>query len=220
MPTSKISSRFNSLNKTSERFSDRGMAHALMPGFVSSDEERSKTGGRRMRSPMREMMRKIKFSTTIPGGDRRHYLTEEDVMVVLSRLPEETWRRLRAVHFNDRARGNRVLGYVNLGRREIAICALPPRLSFSRVAPGQRCEQFGAKRGEQWPPLAVRRFLLYDVLLHELGHLQVVNEKTKSERLRFAREKCAQEFADRWRRKLWSEHFDHPDPVHNAPVRF
>ena len=55
-------------------------------------------------------MRKIKFSTTIPGGDRNHYLTEEDVMVVLSRMPEETWRRLRAVHFNDRARGNRVLG--------------------------------------------------------------------------------------------------------------
>jgi hypothetical protein len=165
-------------------------------------------------------MRKIQFSTTIPGGDRRHYLTEEDVMVVLSRLPEEIWRRLRAVHFNDRARGNRVLGYVNQGSREIAICALPPRLSLSRVAPGQRCEQFGAKRGEQWPPLAVRRFLLYDVLLHELGHLQVVNEKTKSERLRFAREKCAQEFADRWRRKLWSEQFDHPDPVHNAPVRF
>jgi hypothetical protein len=173
-----------------------------------------------MRSPMREMMRKIKFSTTIPGGDRRHYLTEDDVMVVLSRLPEETWRRLRAVHFNDRARGNRVLGYVNRGRREITMCALPPRLSLSRVAPGQRREQFGAKRGEQWPLLAVRRFLLYDVLLHELGHLQVVNEKTKSERLRFAREKCAQEFADRWRRKLWSEHFDHPDPVHNPPVRF
>src|SRR5215475_8089791 len=41
-------------------------------------------------------MRKIKFSTAIPGGDRRHYLTEEDVMVVLSRLPEETWQRLRA----------------------------------------------------------------------------------------------------------------------------
>ena len=173
-----------------------------------------------MRSPMREIMRKIKFSTTIPGGDRRHYLTEEDVMVVLSRLPEETWRRLRAVHFNDRARGNRVLGYVNKGRREIAICALPPRLSLSGAAPGQRRQQFGAKRGEQWPPLAVRRFLLYDVLLHELGHLQIVNEKTKSERMRFAREKCAQEFADRWRRKLWSEHFDHPDPVHNAPVHF
>ena len=52
---------------------------------------------------------------------------------------------------------------------------------------------------------------LYDVFLHELGHLQVVNERTKSERLRFAREKCAQEFAERWLRKLWSEHLDHPD---------
>jgi hypothetical protein len=79
MSKSKISSRFNSLNKPSECFSDRGMARALMPGFVNSDEERTKAG--------------------------------------------------------------------------------------------------------------------------------------------FAREKCAQEFADRWRRKLWSEHFDHPDPVHNAPVR-
>jgi hypothetical protein len=166
-------------------------------------------------------MKEIKFSNTIPGGDRRHYLTEEDVMVVLSRLPEEIRQRLRAVHFNDRARGNRLLGYVTGGRREIAICALPPRISLSAaLAPGQSCEQFGVKRGEKWPPLAIRRFLLYDVFLHELGHLQVVDERTKSERLRFAREKCAQEFADRWRRKLWSEHFDHPDPVHNAPARF
>jgi len=169
---------------------------------------------------MRGKMRRIKFSETIPGCDRRHYLTEEDVMVVLSRLPEETWQRLRAVHFNDRARGNRVLGYVNNGLREITICALPPRLSLSAaLAPGQSCEQFGAKRGEKWPLPTVRRYLLYGVFLHELGHLQLINEKTKSERMRFAREKFAQEFADRWRKKLWSEHFDHPDPVHNAPVR-
>jgi hypothetical protein len=192
-----------------------------MPGGAGiSDEKRSKTGVARIRSPLRGKMRKIEFSTTIPGGDRRHYLTEEDVMVVLSRLPEETWQRLRAVHFNDRARGNRVLGYVNGGLREISVCALPPRLSLSgALAPGQSCEQFGAKRGEQWPLLAIRRFLLYDVFLHEVGHLQLVNERTKSERLRFAREKLSQEFADRWRKRFWSEHFDHPDPVHNAPVR-
>ncbi|MBO0858981.1 MAG: hypothetical protein J2P21_11010 [Chloracidobacterium sp.] len=165
-------------------------------------------------------MRMIKFTTTIPGGDRRHYLTKEDVTMVLSRLPEETWWRLRAIHFNDQARGNRLLGYVNNGRREIALCALPPRLSLSTaLTQGQSCEQFGAKYGEQWPPLAVRRFLLYDVLLHEVGHLQLVNPRTKSARLRFAHEKCAQEFAEEWRRKLWSERFDHPDPVHNAPER-
>lgn len=177
---------------------------------TDSDEKWKKVRGK---------MRKIKFSTTIPGCDRRHYLTEEDVMVVLSRLPEETWQRLRAVHFNDRARGNRIAGYVNRGRREIAICALPPRLSLSSaLVKGQSCEHFGATRGERWPLLAVRRFLLYNVFLHELGHLQLVNETTKSERMRFAREKYAQEFADKWRKKLWSEHFDHPDPVHNAPV--
>lgn len=82
---------------------------------------------------------------------------------------------------------------------------------------GQSCAEFGARRGEQWPHIAVRRFLLYDVFLHELGHLQVIKEKTRSERLRFGREKKAQEFADVWRRRLWSERFDHADPVHNGP---
>src|SRR5262245_9600595 len=100
-----------------------------------------------MRSPMRGKMRKIKFSTRIPGGDRRHYLTEEDVIVVLGRLPEEAWTRLRAVHFNDRG-CNRHLGYVNVGHREITICALPPRMSLSgALVKGQSCEQFGAIRG-------------------------------------------------------------------------
>jgi hypothetical protein len=156
----------------------------------------------------------------MPGGDRRHYLTEEDVVVVLSRLPEELWQRLREVHFNDRAIGNRILGYVSGSRHDISMCALPPRLSLSRaMGNGKSYEEFGAKRGEQWPLLAVRRYLLYNTFLHEVGHLQLVNEKRKSERLHFAGEKYAQEFANRWRRKLWSEHFDHPDPVHNAPAR-
>ncbi|MCI0490262.1 MAG: hypothetical protein L0229_27030 [Blastocatellia bacterium] len=138
--------------------------------------------------------------------------------MLLSRLPEETWWRLRAVHFNDRGFGVRTLGYVTPSEREIAICALPPRVSLTRfLAEGQTCEEFGAKRGAQWPHLAVRRFLLYDVFLHELGHMQIINERTRSDRLKFAREKYAQEFADKWRRQLWSKHFDHPDPVHNAP---
>src|SRR5215813_2716562 len=54
MSTSKILSRFNSLNKTSECFSDRGTARALMPGLVSSDEHGTKAGGLRLPSPMRE----------------------------------------------------------------------------------------------------------------------------------------------------------------------
>jgi len=45
----------------------------------------------------------------------------------------------------------------------------------------------------------------------------MIKAKRKSEKLRFAREKSAQEFADRWRRELCSEYFDHPDPAHNSP---
>jgi len=68
-----------------------------------------------------------------------------------------------------------------------------------------------------WPQLAVRRFMLYDVFLHELGHLQRVNNKTSPARLQFAREKLAQEFALVWCKRLWSQPFPHPDPVHNPP---
>ncbi len=140
--------------------------------------------------------------------------------MVLSRLPAELCRRLRAVHFNDQSRGARTLGYVNRGRREIALCALPPRISLTRfLIKGQLPEQFGARRGSQWPVLAVRRFLLYDVFLHELGHLQVIDADRRSDRLKFAREKLAQEFAMAWCRRLWSEPFDHHDPVHNPPSR-
>jgi hypothetical protein len=76
---------------------------------------------------------------------------------------------------------------------------------------------FGAPARGQWPALAVRRFQLYDTFLHELGHLQIVNTSARSDRLRFAREKRAQEFADWWRCRLWSEDFDHADPVHHPP---
>ena len=46
---------------------------------------------------------KVRFSTSPPKGDRLHHITPEDVEVVLSRLPDEAYSRLRAVHFNDRA---------------------------------------------------------------------------------------------------------------------
>ena len=78
-------------------------------------------------------------------------------------------------------------------------------------------EEFGAVRGTQWPEPAIQRFLLYGVFLRELGHLQVIDEKAKSTRKKYAREGKAQEFAMYWCRALWREPFDHPDPVHNKP---
>ena len=164
------------------------------------------------------MARNVAFSSTAPQGDRIQHVTEDDVRAVLGRLPEDTYKRLRRVHFNDQSRGARVLGYVNRGRREIALCALPPRMSLTRfLVKGQSPRDFGARRGSQWPQVAIRRFLLYDTFLHELGHLQIVLEHAKSERRKFAMETKAQEFAVSWCRTLWSEPFDHPDPVHNPP---
>ena len=164
------------------------------------------------------MGRDIKFSSTKPKADRVHWITEEEVRVVLGRLPPETWRRLKAVHFNDRSMGMRMAGYVTRGHKEIAICALPPRASLTRFLDrGQSPMIFGAKRNVQWPPLAIRRFLLYDVFLHELGHLQVVDESKKDLRRKYAMEAKAEEFAAYWRGRMFKEQFDHPDPVHQGP---
>lgn len=152
-----------------------------------------------MNESVESRLSKIKFSASIAGADRIHHVNADDVRTVLSRLPLELWHRLRAIHFNDRARGARVLGYVDQGHREIALCALPPRMGLSAaLVKGQTPEQFGARRAQKWPVLAIRRFMLYDVLLHEIGHLQVIDEDRRSERLRFARERLAQAFAMRW----------------------
>ncbi len=171
-----------------------------------------------MNELQKSRLSRIKFSLSPPGADRIHHVSEEDVRVVLSRLPLELRDRLRAVHFNDRSRGARVFGYVTRGHREIALCAMPPRMSLTAaLVKGQTPERFGAKRGQKWPVLAVRRFLLYDVLLHELGHLQLIKEDARSVRLKFAREKLAQAFAMQWCNRLWSVSFPHPDPVHSPP---
>ncbi|MEW6279849.1 MAG: hypothetical protein AB1758_14570 [Candidatus Eremiobacterota bacterium] len=163
-------------------------------------------------------MKEIRYVIHRPGADRVHRATPEDVQVVLNRLPGELWERLKAVHFNDRSQGARVFGYANRSRREIALCALPPRVSLARALHrGQSPATFGAQRGAQWPVVAVRRFLLYDVLLRELGHLQEVEPDRRSEHRRFAGDTLAQAFADTWRRELWSTPFDHPDPAHHPP---
>lgn len=108
---------------------------------------------------------------------------------------------------------------MNAGRREIALCALPPRMSLARfVAKGESPAYWGARRGTQWPEVAIRRFLLYDVFLHQLGHLQVVDSTAKSHRRKFAQDTKSEEFAALWRGRLWTQPFDHPDPVHSRPT--
>ena len=159
---------------------------------------------------------RIQFVRHRTASHRRHYVDEEDVKVVLSRLPEEVWRRLRKVHFKDVARGRRVLGYTTKrGRRDVTLCALPHHVSLKDF--GEAPEEFGAITGSQWPLLAVRRYHLYNTFLHELGHLQVILPKESNPNRKFAREPIAQGVANYWRGEMWSQPFDHPDPVHNPP---
>ena len=169
------------------------------------------------------MTKKIKFTYTKPGADRIHYINEEDVLIVLNRLPKHLWSGLRAVHFNDKSQGGRILGYTGESRRrsyEISICAQPPRFSISALLLRKKSPSiFGAKRGKQWPTIAIRRFLLYNTLLHEIGHNQIIDSKANSLRRKYAGETKSDEFATYWRRLLWSKHFDHSDPVHNPPTK-
>ncbi len=55
------------------------------------------------------------------------------------------------------------------------------------------------------------------MLLHELGHLQLVRPKGRGWDRKYAAETLAQRFADDLRHELWSAPFDHPDPVYNPP---
>jgi hypothetical protein len=168
-----------------------------------------------MNESIETRLSRVRFSVLKPGADRVHYINPEDVRVVLGRLPLELWERLRSVHFNDRSRGGHILGYVTSGRREIALCALPPRVSI--WVRGSSPQLFGAQRNQKWPAPAIRRYMLYGVLLHELGHLQMIDEDRRSARLRFAKERLAESFAVAWRKRLWATPFWHPDPVHNPP---
>ena len=151
-----------------------------------------------------------------------NYFGQAEVDIVKERIPTEFRKRLRDV-FLKRISGMRSLGSVRIrGRRDINLCCvLPPRVSLRRyIYRGQSALEFGAPLRGQWPPWAVRRFLLYDVFLHVLGHLQVVNPDASDWKRRFAGEKHAEEFADYWRRKLQTDRlFYHPDLVHQAPTQ-
>jgi hypothetical protein len=147
------------------------------------------------------------------------YIARQDVDVVLGRIPAELRSRLRDVVLWGDSRGVRRLGWVRRGRREITLCAqLPLRVSLrTYMYRGCKAADFGAPDRGQWPPWAVRRFLLYHVLLHELGHLQLVGAAPGAWDGEFASETLSDEFANEWRGRLYSELFRHSDPVHNAP---
>jgi hypothetical protein len=150
-----------------------------------------------------------------------NYLFSSEVDLVLSRVSDDLKGRLGDVDLRGNHLGMRRLGYVmTRGRRDITLCTrLPPRVSLRGfLHSGQSAAEFGAPTRGQWPPWSVRRFLLYDVLLHELGHLQLVRPAGRSWRRRYADERLADEFARDLRRDLFAHHLEHPDPIHNSPT--
>ena len=160
----------------------------------------------------------IRYVIRPPRDNRVHHVTPDDLKVVLARLPPELYERLESVHLVDNGRRIRELGCVQPGHREIALSALPPCVSLNGfMFPGQQPAMYGASWDAAWPSTAIRRFLLYDVFLHEVGHLQIVPGKNGASRRRFADEVQAHEFALSWRDRFWAAPFDHPDDVHRAP---
>ncbi len=139
----------------------------------------------------------------------RQYVEEADIQAILPRLPEETWGHLRRVRFRDGADAGGRLGDVVTGPEpEIVLHAQAYRVSLAPyVGRGETPETYGAVGGCRWPVLAIRRFLLYNVLLSQLGRLQRGEAGTND-----------RTFAEHWRGELWSRQSDDFDPVHHAPT--
>lgn len=147
------------------------------------------------------------------------YVDMVDVNTVLERLDPTLLDRLGDVRLLGSSRGGRQLGYVTTrGRRDVTLCSiLPIRISMREIMRrGNRAAEFGAPKRGQWPSWAIRRLMLYQVLLHEIGHLQIVRASSRIKR-RFAAEPLADEFAADLRGTLYSTPSAHGDPVHNAP---
>ncbi len=188
--------------------------HSLRVGEGDASAILMRWGGKRASELARTNARKLR-------RDRVNFLTQADVDHVVGRLPEAERVRLRTVYFSSQSRGVQWLGWVTKrGRRDVTLCSiLPVRVSLTRFLHGRKPPgTFGAARSSQWMPWAVRRFLLYDVLLHEIGHLQLVDEGATDPRRRYAAQTLAREFADRWRQQMWTTHDASPDPVHNKPA--
>lgn len=189
--------------------------YSVFAELLRGDERARYLRGRRSSGVAREPKRATRVTKDLVA-----YINTSEIDLVVERVPAEYRTRLRDI-FRLRSSDAKILGSVSTrGRRDIDLtAALPIRVSLGRyLHGGQSPEEFGAPERGQWPPWSVRRFLLYDVLFHEIGHLQIIDGKASHVNRKFASETRAQEFADELRRSLYSKPFDHGDPIHNRPT--
>lgn len=161
----------------------------------------------------------ILFHEKMVRGDLYRYVTKEDVLILLNRLPLKEYEHLKTVTF-DTCIGAYKFGYVSYKRvNGIVLCDQPQRMAM-RGADAKRghLTEYGGLNNIKWPTMAVRRYMLYNVFLHELRHTQIVKPNKKHIWEKTPNEKLANEYSDHWRGTLYSQHFDHPDPVHNLPT--
>jgi hypothetical protein len=147
-----------------------------------------------------------------------HPAGRADIAAVLALVGPEATYGLRSVELArrpDGERGGLILGRLIVpGRIVLYEQAVPPWLLAGRV-PARDAGRLRAAGAEvaptangrtwvTWPPGALREFMLFDVLLHEVGH-HVLQHHTGKRRVRIARtrdhEAFARAFADRYRRR-------------------
>jgi len=154
-------------------------------------------------------VRDVTFSFHPVGGDRRFYVDADDVRSVIARLPKRFQRALARVRFDDVGWETYKAGYSKSGSREIALCALPPRVSLTRFLPSSVSpHEFGAVRGSQWPALAVGRYQLYHVFPAMLIALEGRHGDGAAEMGTEAR---------KLRHELWESASETLAPLHHAP---
>ena len=111
-----------------------------------------------------------------------------------------------------------VLVTSDVGTREIGLCALPPRLVSPRSCGGaSRPLGFGAVRGCQWPHSPCAGSCFTTCFCTSSVTFKSSNDAAKSRRRTVCQRYPCQDFAEHWCRELWSQPFDHPDPVHRPP---
>lgn len=146
-----------------------------------------------------------------PSRNFYHPCTEQQVRSVLSHIPKRHTRHLRAVVFRrppikDQERGveaRRRMSCIVLNAfpvsNEIDWGTVPPADSSRRhYAPW--CDRWENRDGrwiQVWMPDGVRRYYLYHLLLHELGHINQPDFHSLRRR-----ESFAEDFALTWARKL------------------
>ena len=103
----------------------------------------------------------------------RQYIEETEIEALLSHLPDATWQDLHRVRFKNGAdTGGRLGDVATHPDSEIVIFAQAYRVSLTPyLGRDETPETYGAVDGSRWPVLAIKRFMLYNVLLAQLGRL-------------------------------------------------